>query len=117
MTAFRRSDIVLVPFPFTDLTATKVRPALVVSADPQGSDLTLAFVSSVIPTSTGAGDVVLNEDDPAFPGSGLKRASVLRMSKLVTLNRSLVARRLGGITRDVQVRVDESLRLALGLSA
>lgn len=116
MTSFRRGDVVLVPFPFTDLAATKVRPALVVSADPQGGDLTLAFVSSVVPAGAGARDVVLNEDDPAFPGSGLKRTSVFRMSKLVTLNRSLVARRLGGITQDVQARLDECLRRALGLS-
>ncbi len=60
--------------------------------------------------------MVLREDDPAFPGSGLKRASVFRLSKLVTLDRSLVARRLGRVTQDIQARIDEGLKLALGLS-
>ena len=116
METLRRGDVVLVPFPFTDLTSTKVRPALVVSADPQGNDLTFAFASSVVPDTAGAGDAVLNEDDPAFPRSGLKRASVFRMSKLVTLNRSLVVRRLGCLTPDAQARVDECLKRILGLS-
>ena len=116
MPSFRRGDVVLVPFPFTDLSSTKVRPALVVSADPQKTDLTFAFASSAVPARTGAGDVVLSEDDPAFPGSGLKRTSVFRMSELVTLEGSCVVRRLGRITPDVQARVDECLRRALGLS-
>ncbi len=114
MPSFRRGDVVLVPFPFTDLSSTKVRPALVVSADPQKTDLMFAFASSAVPAR--AGDVVLSEDDPAFPGSGLKRTSVFRMSKLVTLERSCVVRRLGRITPDVQARVNECLRRALGLS-
>lgn len=116
MAKVRRGDTVLVPFPFTDFTSAKVRPALVVSADPQGGDLTLAFGSSVIPDIPGTGDVVLGENDPAFRSSGLKRATVFRMSKLVTLERSLVVRRLGAVTPDVQARVDECLMRALGLS-
>ncbi len=45
----RRGDIVLVPFPFTDLTAEKLRPAIIVSPDPQGVDIVIAFISSVMP--------------------------------------------------------------------
>ncbi len=41
-----RGDIVLVSFPFTDLTARKVRPAVIVSPDPQGLDVLVAFISS-----------------------------------------------------------------------
>ena len=43
-----QGDVVLVPFPFADLTGRKVRPAIVVSADPQGSEVILAFITSVL---------------------------------------------------------------------
>jgi len=42
----RRGDVVLVPFPFTDLSTDKMRPAVIVSADPQETDVTIAFISS-----------------------------------------------------------------------
>jgi len=40
---------VLVPFPFTDLTAEKLRPAVIVSPDPQELDVVIAFISSIVP--------------------------------------------------------------------
>ena len=66
------------PFPFTDLTATKIRPAVVVSANPQGQDVTLAFISSVVPASPGPFDVVVPTTDPSFGATGLKRASAVQ---------------------------------------
>jgi hypothetical protein len=53
-TGYRRGDIVLVSFPFTDLTSTKRRPALVVSPDPfneLNEDLISAAVTSQVTTS------------------------------------------------------------------
>ena len=42
-----KGKIVLVPFPFTDLTAAKLRPALVIYKGEK--DVVMAFVSSKIP--------------------------------------------------------------------
>ena len=49
--AYRQGHIVLVSFPFTDLTSSKRRPALILSPDPfnsAGEDLVLAAVTSHI---------------------------------------------------------------------
>ena len=44
----RQGDVVLVPFPFADLTGQKMRPAVIVSGDPQGFELIVAFITSVL---------------------------------------------------------------------
>ncbi len=70
-----KGKIVLVPFPFDDLTAEKVRPALCLT-DPIGTHrhLIVAFISSQVRTSVSATDIVLDyarrilrQQDCAFP--------------------------------------------------
>lgn len=51
-TRYKRGDIVLVSFPFTDLSSSKRRPALVVSPDPfneRGQDLVVVAITSQMP--------------------------------------------------------------------
>ena len=44
----KRGTVILTPFPFTDLTGNKVRPAIIISVDDrQGNDVIIIFVSSV----------------------------------------------------------------------
>src|SRR2546422_6337121 len=96
--AVHQGDVVLVPFPFADLSGSKVRPAVVVSADPQDAELVLAFITSVLTNRSPRGaDVELLRSDPEFHLSGLKVDSLIRLDKLVTLSRSVISRRLGTI--------------------
>ena len=84
-----RGDIVLVPFPFTDLTGQKRRPALVVSPegfDPQ--DLILCAITSRIPGRPIAWDVPLDATDLVI--GALPRPSVIKVGKLFTMHRALV---------------------------
>jgi len=112
-----RGDIILIPFPFTDQTAKKVRPAAIISQDPQRNDIIIAFISSVTrKEKPDKSDFILMSNDPAFSSTGLRRSSVFRMSKLLTIDRSLVLRRLGIISPDLQTRLDECLKNAPGLS-
>lgn len=111
-----RGDIVLVPFPFTDLTAKKVRPAIIVSPDPQGLDVVVAFVSSVTTAPVGPADFALPTAHADFAQTGLKTSSVFRCGKLLTLHRSLILRKLGHASPAIQRELDERLRRAVGVS-
>jgi len=91
--AYRRGDIVLVSFPFTDLTSSKRRPALVLSPDyfnTAGEDLVLAAITSHITDDPNA--VQLRHGD--FAEGGLPKASVVRTNKLFTMHSSLIAKRI-----------------------
>ena len=110
----KRGDIILVPFPFTDLSVSKVRPAIIVSADPQQQDLVIAFISSVVDT-TGNSDVVLKDTSPDFLKTGLKKTSVFKMGKLLTVDNILAIRRLGHAPSSLLLVLEKALRSALGL--
>jgi mRNA interferase MazF len=93
MTAYRKWDIILVPFPFSDLTAAKKRPALVVSPDAydrSGSDLVIAFITSRTDIPPRPGDHRIQ----SWKESGLPKASLLRM-KFATIDRDIVVRKIG----------------------
>ena len=59
-----KGKIVLVPFPFTDLTTTKLRPALVLFEGEQ--DVVVAFISSRVPEKPSLTDIVVDENHPEF---------------------------------------------------
>lgn len=107
---------VLVPFPFADLTGRKVRPAVVVSADPQTPELTLAFVTSVVTNRSPRGtEVELPRSHPEFRDTGLKSDSLIRLDKLVTLSRRVVSRRLGKAGPATKTAIAAMLRRAFDL--
>lgn len=114
--ALQNGDVVLVPFPFADLSGRKVRPALIVSADPQGPELTLAFItSSLTNRSLRGADVEALRSDPEFRITGLKTNSLIRLDKLVTLSRSMISRRMGTVGPVTRTKITAALRRALGI--
>ena len=111
-----QGDVVLVPFPFADLTGRKMRPAVIVSADPQGSELIVAFITSVLTNRSPRGaEVELLRSDPEFRRSGLKVYSLLRLDKVVTLSSNVISRRLGTIGPATKNRIAVMLRRAFDL--
>src|SRR5438876_24872 len=96
--AIRQGDVVLVPFPFADLTGNKVRPSAVLSSDLQQPEIIVAFVTSVLTNRSPRGaEVAVLQNDPEFRATGLKTDSLIRFDKLVTLERTVVKRRLGAV--------------------
>jgi mRNA interferase MazF len=111
-----KGKIVLVPFPFDDLSAEKVRPALCLT-DPIGSHrhIVVAFISSQAPTTTVASDIVLDPAQKDFTLTGLRVPSVLRLHRLVTLTSAIIRRELGELSQNLQRDVDRKLATLFGL--
>jgi len=95
--SLQKGDIVLVPFPFTDLSQTKLRPAVVLWVDSTENDVTLCFISSQNLDSLSPEEFSISPSDSEFAGTGLKVASKVRVSKIATLERRFVTRRLGNL--------------------
>jgi len=98
------------------LGGTKVRPAVVVSADPQTSELILAFITSVLTNRSARGaEVELLRTGPEFRTTGLKGDSLIRLDKLVTLSSGVISRRLGKAGAATQTKLAAALGRALNL--
>jgi mRNA interferase MazF len=109
---YQRGDIVLLPFPFTDLSAVRTRPAVVVSVDAFAQatgDFTVAMITSVPHTT--AYDYALRD----WQAARLLRPSWVR-TKLATLDPALVRHQPGRLSAADLAEVEQRIRLALGLS-
>jgi PemK-like, MazF-like toxin of type II toxin-antitoxin system len=106
-----KGKVVLVPFPFDDLSITKVRPALCL-IDPIGPHrhVVIAFITSTIPADVMETDLVLDSMQADFRTTGLRVSSTLRLHRLMTVTTSLIERDLGSITPETQINVDNMLR-------
>ncbi len=109
------NQIWLVHFPFSDLTSTKVRPALVLATHRQ--DVIILGIFSKIPTGEPAKTwILIDSSHPDFAQTGLIKTSVLRAEKIATAHQSIFQRQLGRLPADLQVQVPIVLREALNLS-
>ncbi|HDN65150.1 MAG TPA: type II toxin-antitoxin system PemK/MazF family toxin [Methanosarcinales archaeon] len=98
MTIYEQGDIVLVSFPFTDLTAVKKRPALVVSANwynKRYRDVVLVAVTSRVPPILDELDYRITESD--FKTGKLYKDSVVKLGKVFTIENSLIRRKICGL--------------------
>lgn len=113
----KRGKVILTPFPFTDLSGNKVRPAVIVSRDDRGgADVVVAFISSVFdPAHLHPAEVLLQDSDPEFGTTGLKVSSVFRMDKLATISRAVILGELGEVPPTLQNQLDVKLKQALDL--
>jgi len=86
---------VLTDFPFTDLSSVKRRPALVVSTDnARRTDVIVAYVTSVARSEPDALPIAPS------PKNGLKVSSMVRFDKIATIDKSIIAGRLGSADSD-----------------
>ncbi|MEJ2212440.1 MAG: type II toxin-antitoxin system PemK/MazF family toxin [Anaerolineae bacterium] len=109
--------VVLVPFPFDDLSSSKVRPAVCMT-DPIGPHhhVILAFITSRMSPDPLPTDVVLDANESDFAATGLHVSSTLQVHRLMTATTGLIQRELGSLPPGKQVEVDLRLRALFGLT-
>ncbi|MFA5945758.1 MAG: type II toxin-antitoxin system PemK/MazF family toxin [Patescibacteria group bacterium] len=107
-----KGTIVLVPFPFTDLSGNKVRPCVVLYEQKTGDDCIVSFISSIQKAKLGAFDLRIK----ATRSNGLKKDSVIKVNKLATLQKKIVLGELGQIEPTLMQGVDSRLKKMLQLT-
>jgi mRNA interferase MazF len=112
MTGYEFGDLVLVPFPFTDQSTTKRRPAVVVSSDAyhrERPDLIILAVTSQARPQAAFGEAAVVQ----WKEAGLLKPSVLK-PVFATVQRGLVLRKLGRLAEEDRRALRDVLRTMLG---
>ena len=101
-----RNDVVLLPIPFTDLSSSKVRPAIVVGFGSWPGDLFVVPVTSQLSNA----DVILND----WQAAGLNVASGIK-GQICSVEDRLVRKVVGSISNSDKQALDAQLRQWLEL--
>lgn len=106
-----KGKVVLVLFPFDDLTSAKLRPAVCLTG-PIGSyrHVVLAFITSQIPEDVLETDVVLDSSRDDFNTTGLRVSSTIRLHRLMTVTTSVIQRELGKLSAQMRDEVNKKLQ-------
>ena len=111
--SYKRGDVVLAPFPFSDQTSIKQRPALVISIEDfqeQGPDLLIMAVTSQVRGPLKLGEFLIRD----WQVAGLLKPSAVKAA-IATIEARLVRRRLGRLSDYDLEQLKRSLRGLLGL--
>ena len=112
-----RGDIVLVDYPFSDRTGSKVRPALVVQADTLNRRITDTVLAAISRSTHRASTTQLFVDIVASEGrqTGLRQNSMIQCENLLTYDQRLIITKIGTVPEPLMQRVNECLKVALDL--
>ena len=90
----KTGDIVLLPFPFAELTNTKVRPSVIVCETPdKHQDLVVCAVSSVVPPNLNEREILLQPDKT----NNLRVVSIIKVDRIFTARRQNIIAQLGAL--------------------
>lgn len=97
-------EIIVVPFPYTDMSTTKVRPAMVLSDEDHNSsekDLVVCGLTSRLANS--AHSVLIADQD--MESGKLPRPSRVKATKVVAIDKRVVRARVGRVRPETFARV------------
>lgn len=105
-------DIVLVPFPFSDLSATKVRPAVVVGGyQKSASEITLLGIYSHVKKPEDVFDLEIAADVM----TNLHGDSWIRLRKIIGIDQGMILGKLGELQKKDRAKLQKSMKVYFGL--
>jgi mRNA interferase MazF len=114
----RRGDVVIVDFPFTDLRASKLRPALVLQNDVDNARVRKTIIALITGSLRMDGDpshLLIDPMTPEGASSGLHGPSLVSCINLFTIEQSGIRRTIGTLPPALMAKVGACLMVALGL--
>ena len=111
MISFEFGDIILVPFPFTDQSTSKKRPAVVISSKAyniERPDLIIMAVTSQIKPASIIGEVIIQD----WQAAGLLKPSAIK-PVITTIEKPLIIKTMGQLKEDDQKALKASVRKIL----
>lgn len=95
MARFIKGDVIVIPFPFSDLSGSKRRPAVVINPLP-GNDVILCQITSRATRDK----FVIEIDRSRFDSGGLPVDSYVRPNKIFTADQSIIIRKTGSLNKE-----------------
>lgn len=113
----KRGDVVLVDYPYSDRTGSKVRPCLVVQADRNNSRLDDTIVVTISSRTkfvlTEPSQLLIEMSSSSGKMSGLLSNSAVMCENILTVDTKFIMRRIGSLPPDLMSRISECLKSAL----
>lgn len=117
-----RGDVVLVSYPLisTGLAIRKLRPAVVVSNDPNNRrlpDVTVIPLTSKTQRPLETTHLFLSQESSEGQHAGIRLDSVIKAETILTLPKALIHKTIGHLPPHVMLEIDRRLAIALGLAS
>jgi mRNA interferase MazF len=113
-----RGDIVHIQAPFASRSGAKTRPMLVVQNDQNNARMAntiLVFITSNTSRTAEPTQVLVDVSTPDGLGTGLKQTSVVSCENILTVVQGDILRTIGHLPAALMQRVDQALKVSLGL--
>lgn len=104
----KKGDVILIPFPFTNLSGNKNRPAVILIDSTE--DVTICFITTRSKWKTEF-DISVDPSEE----NGLKKISLIRLNKIATIDKDLVIGRLGSLEAHYIEMLNKNLKRILKL--
>ena len=104
MARFVKGDVVVVPFPFSDLSQSKRRPALIIASFEDDDAILCQITSKAIKDS-----YAISIDGTDFASGSLRQRSNVRPNRLFTADRHIILYRVGNIKKEKMVQVTDKI--------